>query len=152
MITKTCEAGMQALIYLVLKKPDGPMSPRVMAEDLDLSPSYLAKITGQLVRANVLVAHRGVKGGVTLARDPEEILMLDIVQALQGVIVGDYCRTSLTKKEVCGFHHAVLEIHEATLDILTRWTLADLAKRVGPRDEEAADHVCVMRNVVKTHR
>lgn len=130
MITKTSEVGIQTLIYLSLRKASQPLSPRVIAEDLGVSASYLAKIMGLLVRAQILLAHRGVKGGVTLRKRPEDVRLLDIVQALQGLVIGNYCEPGAHHEEpVCAFHEAMREVHTSTLAVLSRWTLADLAAR-----------------------
>ena len=141
------------MIYMVRCAGTDPVSPRSMATALGLSASYLAKVTGMLVKAGVLMAHRGVKGGVTLAKNPEQILLLDIIQALQGLIVGNYCdMTSHHEEPVCAFHSAMVEVHEATLAALSKWTLADLAAQ--PVSAEAVEkHVpcrmeCLRRLVV----
>ena len=59
MLTKTTEVGLQVLIYLAQRKAQYPVSPRRLAPGIGLSPSYLAKVTAQLVRANLLVARHG---------------------------------------------------------------------------------------------
>ena len=63
MLTRTSEIAVKIMLHLVLHKSDDPVSPRVMAEKLDESPTYLAKITGILVKAGILRAQKGVTGG-----------------------------------------------------------------------------------------
>lgn len=128
MLTKTTRAGIQTLLYLALNQADEPASPRAMAGALGSSPTYLSKVTGQLVRAGILVAHKGAKGGVTLSRPAAAITLLDIVQALQGPILGDYCPTRMPAGMVCRFHQAMYALHQATLEALSKWTLADMAE------------------------
>jgi Rrf2 family transcriptional regulator, nitric oxide-sensitive transcriptional repressor len=125
-LTKTSEAGLQVLLYLAASGVEAPVSPRALAVRLRLSPSYMAKVAAHLTRAGILRAHRGVHGGVTLNRPPEEIRLLDAVQALQGVILGSYCDSANTTT-FCAFHRAMGELHEAIVGTLARWTLADLA-------------------------
>lgn len=144
MLTKTTETGIQALAYLALRQAEAPVSPRVIAEQLGLSSTYLAKITAQLVKADLLRAERGVKGGVQLRRAPRDIRLLDIVEALQGRVVGRYCVHSPDGAQSCAFHHAMLEIQQATLGILTRWTLADLAARPVGRHGKKSNPHCLM--------
>jgi Rrf2 family nitric oxide-sensitive transcriptional repressor len=127
MLTKTSEVGIQTLIYLSVLNTEDPVSPKRIAAELDQSPSYLSKITGQLVKANLLTAHRGVHGGVTLSRSPEDVTLLDIVQALQGLITGNYCASTTHHPDpVCAFHAAMREVHRVTVETLTKWTVADL--------------------------
>lgn len=141
MLTKTTEAGLQALTYLALRDNAEPVSPRAIAAELGLSSTYLAKIAAQLVKAGILRARRGVKGGVALSCPPRAVTLLDIVQALQGRIVGGYCDSPPARARVCAFHAAMQEVHHATIEILQRWTLADLAQRPVGRRAPA----CLMR-------
>jgi len=143
MLTRTTETGIQVLLYLAMRRRQEPASPRVMAGALGLSPSYLSKVTGQLVRAGVLVAHKGSKGGVTLARPPAEIRLLDMVEALQGPVTGDYCRARSQVVRPCGFHRAMREVHQATRETFSRWTLAEMAANPGGARTGLPDNPCL---------
>jgi len=133
MLTQTSETAIRALIYLALVKSSEPLTPRHIAEHLRTSPTYMAKITRQLVKANILRSQRGAAGGVSLARDPEKITLLSIMEASQGLLVGSYCEEIEEHSEpVCAFHRAMKEAHHAVISVLTRWTLADLVARPGP--------------------
>lgn len=133
MLTQTSETAIRALIYLALVKSAEPLTPRHIAEHLGTSPTYMAKITRQLVKANILRSQRGAAGGVNLARDPEKITLLSIMEASQGLLVGNYCDEIVEHSEpVCAFHRAMKEAHHAVVSVLTRWTLADLVARPGP--------------------
>jgi len=132
MLTESTISGLRALIHLVkLASPD-PVSPRQIADLLGLSPTYLAKVTRQLVRANILRAFRGAKGGVKLGRAPEEVTLLQIVEACQGRILHDYCEQTSRLRQTCAFHQAMVEVHISLLETLSRWTLAQLAAKAGP--------------------
>lgn len=144
MLTKTSEIGIQALVYLARAETVGPLSPRAVAKALGVSPTYLAKIMALFVKADILRAHRGVKGGVTLARASETIRLLDIVQVLQGIVHGRYCQGIAKTSEICAFHAAMLELHEATVAILGRWTLQDLVLRPFGAHSGLAPHTCLM--------
>ena len=60
--------------------PAGPAPGRV----LDLPDAYLAKVLEALVRAGLLSATSGPRGGFRLARPPEDITVADIVEAVEG--------------------------------------------------------------------
>lgn len=149
MLTKTTRAGIQTLLYLALNSGDEPASPRAMATALGCSPTYLSKVTGQLVRAGVLHAHKGAKGGVTLSRTPRQINLLDIVQALQGPVLGDYCPTGMPTGMVCRFHQAMYALHQATLEVLSKWTLADMAEMPGRSLNLDTNTACMMHPVAR---
>jgi Rrf2 family protein len=148
MLTKTAETGIQMLIYMALSpERDQPVPPKVLAGELGHSPSYLAKIAHELARAGLLRAHRGTKGGVILSRPPEQVRLLDIVQSLQGVLNGDYCRTTGSGLRTCGFHRAMLEVHQSVVEALSRWTLADLAKSPNGTIDQSPSSLCRMHAV-----
>jgi Rrf2 family protein len=147
MLNKTSVSAIRALLLLAGQQPRDPWPPRRIAEVLDESPTYMAKVVSHLVRAGLLDSAKGVKGGVRLVRPPAEIRMLDIVEACQGTIVGDYCRKSPPQSPPCAFHRAAVELHEAITGVLARWTLADLL--AGPFGSRAAGGglACLMAGV-----
>lgn len=144
MLTKTSINAIQALTYIARRGDSGPVSPIEIAEQLGASPSYLGKINTQLVKANILNAHRGIKGGMTLARPPEAITLLDIVEACQGKILGDYCTPYDNLDEVCGFHEAMFHLQQAVLRTLREWTLESLLKRPFPAEKLRGKVACRM--------
>jgi len=134
MFIKTSISAIRALTYLGLNSTGQPVSPRLMAERLGESPTYLAKVVRHLVKASILRAHRGVAGGVTFHRPPEEITLLAIVEACQGAILGDFCHDAGEIEEPCAFCRAGAELHEAMVGILSRWTLADVLQKPCPSE------------------
>lgn len=134
MLTQTAELGIQLMLYLALRPGTAPVPPRVMAEQAGASPTYAAKVTGQLVKAGLLRAQRGAHGGVVLAREPAKINLLEIVEACQGVILGDYCQPYEDLSATCAYHQAMAELHAALTSVLTSWTLAMIAVRPCPHE------------------
>jgi Rrf2 family transcriptional regulator, nitric oxide-sensitive transcriptional repressor len=135
LLTRTSLSALRTLVYLGLRKEVGPLPLREIAEALKESPTYLAKVTGHLVRARVLRAHRGVLGGVTLARAPDTITLLSVVEACQGDIVGNFCSDASDPALTCAFHQAGLELYDAVVRVLSKWTLADLLRRPFPTEK-----------------
>ena len=143
MINGTSLSALRTLIHLGKERPT-LIPPRRIAEQLGESPTYLSKITTQLVKADILRSERGVNGGVQLARPAADITMLAVVEACQGTIVGGYCRSVCRPSEVCAFHHAAQQLESAIRETLERWTLEHLlqkATRVRPLVDGFA---CVM--------
>ena len=127
MLTQTTDLAFKTLIFLSLNGGEGPTPPRQIAESFECSPSYLAKTVRRLVRAGVLRSMRGAHGGVVLAKRAEDVTLLSIVEACQGLLIATYCQEITPHQEpVCGYHRAVRELHDATVEILSRLTLDDL--------------------------
>jgi len=144
MLTDTSVAAIRVLIHLALKVEDEPVSARQFAAELGVSPSYLAKIIHLLTRAGVLSAHRGVHGGVTLATKPSRITLLEVVEICQSPILADFCTTEARLNQVCAFHRAMAELHGVMTEVLSRWTVADMAARPGPSAALAKKGTCRM--------
>jgi Rrf2 family protein len=131
-LTKTSETAVRALLFIVQSGGDSPIPPGKIAEHLGASPSYMAKISTLLVKADILETFRGMYGGVRLSHPPKEIRLLEIVEACQGKILGDYCQDHPRMKEVCAYHRAMSELQGGIVKVLEGWTLADLAAKPGP--------------------
>lgn len=73
---------------VALAAGDGsPMTTRQIADTMRVPQSYLSKVLQSMVRARLVHSTRGLKGGFVLARNPHEINMMDILNA-----VGPYKR------------------------------------------------------------
>ena len=102
-----------------------------------------------LVRAGILRAQRGAHGGVHLERDGSTISLLEIVEACQGKILGDYCAPYDDMTVVCSYHEAMNELHECITGVLSRWTLDDMTKRACPHESIRDAVPCKMKWTVK---
>lgn len=82
----------RALLSLALHPDEsGPTSVRDIAERTGLPQPYLEQILLALKGAGIVRSKRGVGGGYTLAREPSQITLGEIVSAVDGPIaVGDF--------------------------------------------------------------
>ncbi len=150
MLGKTSISAIRALLFLAQQEDGGWWSPRRLAAELGESPTYMAKILRHLVKAGILDVARGVHGGVHLARAPWQVTLLEVVEACQGAVVGDYCRSGREQSQVCGFHQAALELHMAIEKVLGRWTLARLLERPESPSSRRGAIPCLMQGVAVT--
>jgi Rrf2 family protein len=137
MLTHTSELAIKALMYLAGATREGPTSPRAIAADVGCSPTYLVKTLRLLARAGILRSRKGARGGVSLAREPEHITLLHIIEACQGLLVANYCQALAPESAgLCAFHLAMQEVHDTTKATLSRWTLADMTRRPAPANSQ----------------
>lgn len=151
MLTETTVTGIQLLIHLGLhSKKNAPYSITLdeFAEIIQCSPAYLKKIGRMLVNHHLIHAKRGAKGGVSLTKALHEIHLSSVVEACQGMITGDYCQPVAPGVQVCGFHKAMAEIHQATISILDHWTLDQLARH--PHSPKDIPSACRLAGVLKS--
>lgn len=69
----------------------GRMSAAEVARRQDISAAFLGKIVGSLARAGILTTRRGVGGGISLARTPDSLTLLEVVEAVQGPLAINQC-------------------------------------------------------------
>ncbi len=90
-ITRQADYAMRAVAYLANLGPNQRAATSQIAEEQQIPPSFLAKIVSQLSVAGLLQTSRGARGGVSLARSPEQISFLEVVEAIDGPILLNEC-------------------------------------------------------------
>ncbi|MGB9640170.1 MAG: RrF2 family transcriptional regulator [Anaerolineales bacterium] len=90
-ITRQADYAVRAVTYLARLGPDHRAATSTIAQEQQIPPSFLAKIISQLSVAGLLNTSRGARGGVSLARPPDEITLLDVVEAIDGPIMLNEC-------------------------------------------------------------
>lgn len=99
-LTAKSEYGLLAAIDLASCGSEGPVSAREIAERRAIPPRFLEQIFVGLRRAGIVAAVRGAKGGFVLSKDPSQITVLEIVEALEGPLASSVCDTE--RGNLCG--------------------------------------------------
>ncbi|NOY99235.1 MAG: Rrf2 family transcriptional regulator [Chloroflexi bacterium] len=99
-ITRQADYAVRAVLYLAKLDAGQRAATSRVAEDQHIPPSFLAKIISQLAIAGLLHTSRGARGGVILARSPEDITLLEVVEAIDGPIRLNEC---VSDDGMCGF-------------------------------------------------
>ena len=112
--------------------PDARLSAAKVAEMTAIPVPTVAKLMGTLARADLLVASRGVAGGFALARDPSQISVAAIVEAVDGPISLTNCVSDNAQDCAINGHCGVRghwgPINAAVRAALDAVTLADLLR------------------------
>lgn len=90
-ITRQADYAVRAVSYLAQIGSERRAATSQIAREEQIPPSFLAKIVSQLSVAGLLQTSRGARGGVTLAKAPEEISLLEVVEAIDGPILLNDC-------------------------------------------------------------
>jgi Rrf2 family protein len=90
-ITRQADYAVRAVLYLAKIGPEMRAATSQIALEQQIPPSFLAKIVSQLSVAGLLQTSRGARGGVSLARTPEQISLLEVVEAIDGPILLNEC-------------------------------------------------------------
>lgn len=117
-ITSKSRYAVVALAELA-RSGSGPVPIATVAERRGMPVQFLEQLFSTLRRAGLLESRRGAKGGYSLARSPEEITVLEVVQALDG-------RVGEEASEAGGIW---AEGVEGLREVFSRTTIAEIARR-----------------------
>ncbi|PWH16938.1 MAG: Rrf2 family transcriptional regulator [Anaerolineae bacterium] len=90
-ITRQADYAVRAVTFLARLGADHRAATSTIAQEQQIPPSFLAKIVSQLSVAGLLTTSRGARGGVSLARPPKDISLLEVVEAIDGPIMLNEC-------------------------------------------------------------
>ncbi|MEW5939109.1 MAG: Rrf2 family transcriptional regulator [Chloroflexota bacterium] len=90
-ITRQADYAVRAVLHLSRLGNTQRASTSSVADEQRIPPSFLAKIISQLSIAGLLHTSRGARGGVTLAREPKDITLLEVIEAIDGPIQLNEC-------------------------------------------------------------
>ena len=89
-LTQGGEYAIAALARLALLFPE-PASVQTLARAQKIPRPFLAKILSACAKAGLVRAKSGAAGGMTLARDPKSIAILEIIEACEGELRRSDC-------------------------------------------------------------
>ncbi len=90
---------------IIVAKADKMINVVQIAEMTTSSKHHVAKVFQRLVKEKFIESHRGPSGGFTLKRDPNEVTLLEIYEAIEGKIEVQTCPMD---KQVCPFDKCIL--------------------------------------------
>jgi len=130
-LTAKSEYGLLAVIDLACTYGEGPVSAREIAERRDIPPRFLEQLFVALRRGGVVSAVRGARGGFVLTKDPEEISVLEVVEALEGPLETSVCDSERSagcaKSSACAAAPIWAKATAALREVFATTSLAELA-------------------------
>lgn len=82
-ISSKGEYGVMALVDLAVQRDQGPVNIQSVADRQDIPKKYLEQVLLNLKRGGFVESTRGKKGGYFLARSPEDISLLNVLDELE---------------------------------------------------------------------
>ena len=122
----------RALLDLALHQDEAPVLLKHIAQRQKISLSYLEHLITPLIAAGIITSTRGPKGGISLARSPEEIRLDEVVQLLEGTISLVECvgnPKACTMSQSCATREVWDELRKAMTGVLKSVTIQDLMER-----------------------
>ncbi|KKS04252.1 hypothetical protein A2W45_01895 [Candidatus Curtissbacteria bacterium RIFCSPHIGHO2_12_41_11] len=88
-LSQKADYGLMLLSSLARSKKLIPIS--AIAQKNQISPKFLSQVANELKKAGILSSKEGISGGYTLARESDEIKLLDVLKVLEGDLIEGKC-------------------------------------------------------------
>ena len=126
---KDSNYAVRTLVYIAQQNQSKPISSTHVSETLGIPKNFLRRIFSILIRAGILNGIEGARGGVTLAKSPDQINVWEVVHGLQGnmkicnsnhanELCGDYDSCVMRKRIIEIEKLVVGEFHKITIQTL----------------------------------
>lgn len=126
-LTTHTDFALRTLMYLATRSERTTAAS--VADIYGVSTHHLAKVVHQLSRLGYVRSVRGIGGGIELAKQPDEIRLGEVIEALEGnmhlldcVVTEDVCAI----QSFCKLKGILTEAERVQLDFLNTVTLADV--------------------------
>ncbi|WP_430909047.1 RrF2 family transcriptional regulator [Maribacter sp. 2-571] len=134
MLSKKTKYGLKAITYLAAQKGNQPVQISEIAKHENISQKFLESILLSLRKTGFLGSKKGKGGGYYLIKDPQEILLTDVMRILEGPIAMVPCVSlnfyekceDCPDESSCSVHKLMLQVRDSALDVYRNNTLADL--------------------------
>ena len=126
-LSKKSRYGLRALIDLAVNSRTELVSLGSIAQRNDISAQYLEHVFSALRKAHIVKSMKGSQGGYFLERDPKEITVAQIVEALEGTydLEDEVDRNNVGRGDQEAIQH-LDRINDCVQEILEDVTLKDL--------------------------
>lgn len=132
-ISQKTEYALRGMTELALREGAGLVAAREIAEAQHIPLRFLEQQLGALHKADLVESFRGAGGGCRLSREPESILVADVIDAIEGPMYPMFCLNpedhTCTQDAACGLQELWGDVRLAVRSVFERTTLADLAER-----------------------
>jgi Rrf2 family protein len=127
MLSQSVEYALRAACFLADRAP-APQTTVQIAQVTKVPAAYLSKILQQLVRAGLVRSQRGLHGGMSLNKSPEELTILEVVNAVDPINRIRQCPLGLAAHGVrlCPLHRRLDDATAMVEQAFRETTLAEV--------------------------
>jgi len=129
-LTRAGEYAIRCVLYLAMHRDRPMIGRKEIAEAMEVPAQFLGKVAQHLARAGIIAIRQGSQGGYELARRPEDIPLLSVVEAIDGEIYLNDCihrPDSCDRQTFCSVHHVWERARRQLRETLAGTSLAELA-------------------------
>jgi Rrf2 family protein len=121
------------MVYLARQSNGELAMAAEIASSEDMPEYFFSKIFQGLAKSGLVDSFRGSNGGFKLAKPPDEIKILEIIEAIDGPIAASKCASapeSCDRSPTCPVHPMWKETQESIKAVLNRYTLGDAVRNL----------------------
>lgn len=133
MLSKRSQYALKALGYLAYKYDQGPVLIAEIALKKKIPLKFLEGILLELKQAGILDSKKGKGGGYYLVKHPGDVKVATVIRLVNGPIAMLPCvslyfykRCENCNEKRCALHDMMIEVRDATLNVVEKRTLIDL--------------------------
>ncbi|HEX21743.1 MAG TPA: Rrf2 family transcriptional regulator [Actinobacteria bacterium] len=127
------EYGLRALIELAIVNGRGLIGAKEIAVRQGIPVRFLEQQVTALKKAGLVLSQRGAGGGCALAKDPDRISVLEVIETLDGPVINMDCLSSgdqsCSQDSCCVIQELWYKSQVELKEFLKNITIADLAQR-----------------------
>ncbi len=129
MISSTAEYALRAIVHLATRSEKAQTAQQI-AEITRVPSGYLSKVLQDLAKARIVLSQRGPNGGFTLSRPPEEISILEVINAVDPIQRIHACPLGLPEHgtKLCALHQRLDDAMSYVEQMFRDSTMADMMK------------------------
>jgi Rrf2 family protein len=136
MLSSTSKYALRVLVALVDHDDERFVPGGDLSAATGVPSNYLAKVLRALGQAGLVDAVRGRGGGYRLARDPDSIPLIEVVEIFEGVRTHPSCLLGIhadcSDDHPCSAHEAFRDIRARYIAFLERTSIAHAASMESP--------------------
>lgn len=130
-LSQASDYAFRAVLYLARQGVGNRVDAQTISEVENIPKRFLLKTFRKLAQTDIIESYRGKYGGYALAKDPADVTLLDVVEAVEGPIEVNRCLVepeACNKQgaDTCRIHHALYDVRETITDKLKEYTFAKL--------------------------
>ncbi|MEG8947915.1 RrF2 family transcriptional regulator [Rosettibacter firmus] len=130
--SKACELGIQAVLYLSIKKQNVIVSADEISQELKVPKEFVSKILQKLTYHGITGSKKGKGGGFYLAKNPGNIRLIDIIEAIDGLDIFKSCVLGFpgcSNENPCPVHDKWGKLREEAYKMFSEETLSQLKEK-----------------------
>ena len=129
-LTRQGDYAIRGIVYLAGQPLDKVSLLSEIAAAVDVPQTFLAKIFQQFSKSGIVRSFRGTGGGFLLARTPDKITLLEVVEAVEGPLTLNRCMSGpgeCSRDTHCKVHPVWRRVQKRLRGMLDEVTLQELA-------------------------